>query len=178
MLVEVDVGNAPLRRGARRAAVALARHVAAKPSLRFAGLQAYYGRAQHINEVEKRRAAIETGIADVRQTIDLLKRQGLACEIVSGAGTGSYRWEAVSGVYNEVQAGSYCFMDVEYSLVEGFPREFRQSLFVLADGDEPRGPRARGRRRRSEGAVRRQGHAAASTASPASSSSARRTSTA
>ena len=38
----------------------------------------------------------------------------------------------MSGVYNEVQAGSYCFMDVEYGLVEGFPREFRQSLFVLA----------------------------------------------
>ena len=123
----------PLRRRARRGRrVALARHVAAQPGLRFAGLQAYYGRAQHINEVEKRRAAIQTGIADVRHTVDLLKRQGLACELVSGAGTGSYRWEAASGVYNEVQAGSYCFMDVEYNLVEGFPREFRQSLFVLA----------------------------------------------
>ena len=132
VLVEIDVGNARCGVAPGAAAVALARHVAAQPSLRFAGLQAYYGRAQHINEVEKRRAAIETGIADVRHTIDLLKRQGLACELVSGAGTGSYRWEAASGVYNEVQAGSYCFMDVEYNLVEGFPREFRQSLFVLA----------------------------------------------
>lgn len=132
VLVEIDVGNLRCGVAPGEPAVALARHVAAKSGLRFAGLQAYYGRAQHINEVEKRRAAIEQGIADVRQTIDLLERQGLACEIVSGAGTGSYRWEAVSGVYNEVQAGSYCFMDVEYGLVEGFPREFRQSLFVLA----------------------------------------------
>jgi 3-hydroxy-D-aspartate aldolase len=132
VLVEIDVGN--LRCGVLpgEPAVALARHVAAQRGLRFAGLQAYYGRAQHINEVETRRAAIETCIADVRQTVDLLKRQGLACELVSGAGTGSYRWEAASGVYTEVQAGSYCFMDVEYGLVEGFPREFKQSLFVLA----------------------------------------------
>jgi D-serine deaminase-like pyridoxal phosphate-dependent protein len=132
VLVEIDVGNVRCGVLPGEPAVALARHVAAQRGLRFAGLQAYYGRAQHINEVEKRRAAIETGIADVRQTIDLLKRQGLPCETVSGAGTGSYRWEAASGVYTEVQAGSYCFMDVEYGLVEGFPREFKQSLFVLA----------------------------------------------
>jgi len=132
VLVEIDVGNLRCGVPPGEPAVALARHVAARHGLRFAGLQAYYGRAQHINEVEKRRAAIETCIVDVRQTIDLLKRQALVCEMVSGAGTGSYRWEAASGVFNEVQAGSYCFMDVEYGLVEGFPREFRQSLFVLA----------------------------------------------
>jgi 3-hydroxy-D-aspartate aldolase len=132
VLVEIDVGNLRCGVAPGEPAVALAKHVASKRGLRFAGLQAYYGRAQHINDVEQRRAAIETCIADVRHTVDLLKRQGLACEMVSGAGTGSYRWEAASGVYNEVQAGSYCFMDVEYGLVEGFPREFRQSLFVLA----------------------------------------------
>jgi 3-hydroxy-D-aspartate aldolase len=132
VLVEIDVGNLRCGVPPGAPAVALARHVAAQPGLRFAGLQAYYGRAQHINEVEKRRAAIEACIADVRQTVDLLKRHGLACDTVSGAGTGSYRWEAASGVYTEVQAGSYCFMDVEYGLVEGFPREFKQSLFVLA----------------------------------------------
>ena len=132
VLVEIDVGNLRCGVAPGEPAVALARHVAGKRGLRFAGLQAYYGRAQHINEEDKRRAAIDTCIADVRHTVDLLKRQGLTCEMVSGAGTGSYRWEAASGVYNEVQAGSYCFMDVEYGLVEGFPREFRQSLFVLA----------------------------------------------
>src|SRR5262245_52982617 len=132
VLVEIDVGMGRCGVAPGEPALALARHVAAHPGLRFAGLQAYHGRAQHINEVDKRRAAIEAAIADVRHTVDLLKRHGLACETVSGAGTGSYRWEAASGVYTEVQAGSYCFMDVEYGLVEGFPREFEQSLFVLA----------------------------------------------
>jgi D-serine deaminase-like pyridoxal phosphate-dependent protein len=132
VLVEIDVGMGRCGVAPGEPALALARHVAAQPGLRFAGLQAYQGRAQHINEVEKRRAAIEAAIAEVRLTVDLLKGHGLPCEMVSGAGTGSYRWEAASGVYTEVQAGSYCFMDVEYSLVEGFPREFESSLFVLA----------------------------------------------
>ena len=112
------------RRGRRRARPAR-RGPAESPLCRPPG---HHGRAQHINQVEKRRAAIQTGIADVRNTVDLLKRQGLACELVSGAGTGSYRWEAASGVHNEVQAGSDCFMDVEYNLVEGLPCQFRQSL--------------------------------------------------
>ena len=178
VLVEIDVGNLRCGVAPGEPAVALARHVAAKRGLRFAGLQAYYGRAQHINEVEKRRAAIEQGIADVRQTIDLLKRQGLACEIVSGAGTGSYRWEAVSGVYNEVQAGSVLLHGRGVRPRRGIPARVQAVALRPGDGDEPRGPRARGRRRRAQGALRRQGHAAASTAWPTWSSCGRRTSTA
>ena len=159
VLVEIDVGNLRCGVAPGEPAVPLARHVAAQRGLRFAGLQAYYGRAQHINDAEKRRTAIETGIADVRQTVDLLERQGLACETVSGAGTGSYRWEVASGVFTEVQAGSYCFMDVEYGMVEGFPREFKQSLFVLATAMSRPVAGSCGGGRRAQGALRRQGHA-------------------
>jgi D-serine deaminase-like pyridoxal phosphate-dependent protein len=132
VLVEIDVGMARCGVPPGEPALALAREIAAQRGLRFAGLQAYHGRAQHIVDVEARRAAIEAAIADVRQTADLLKRHGLPCEMVTGAGTGTYRWEAASGVYSEVQAGSYCFMDVDYAVVEGFPREFEHALFVLA----------------------------------------------
>jgi 3-hydroxy-D-aspartate aldolase len=55
---------------------------------------------------------------------------------VTGAGTGTFQFEARSGVWNELQAGSYCFMDADYSLnlsEDGeFFDTFRQSLFVLA----------------------------------------------
>ena len=132
VLVEIDVGATRCGVAPGDPALDLARLVASRQGLRFAGLQAYQGRAQHINEESKRRSTIEAAIAEVRRTADLLKLNGLACEVVSGAGTGTYRWEAASGVYTEVQAGSYCFMDVEYGLVEGFPREFEQALFVLA----------------------------------------------
>jgi hypothetical protein len=113
-------------------ALALARLVAGQPGLRFAGLQAYQGRAQHIQDLEKRREAIDLAVEKVRATLELLERDGLRCEMVTGAGTGSYRFEAASGVYTELQAGSYVFMDVDYKRVQGFPSEFENALFVLA----------------------------------------------
>ena len=65
-----------------------------------------------------------------------MRQQGIACPIVGGAGTGTYELEAASGVYNEIQAGSYCFMDVDYAKnldASGAPvSTFRHSLFVLA----------------------------------------------
>jgi D-serine deaminase-like pyridoxal phosphate-dependent protein len=132
VLVEINVGANRCGVEPGEPALALARQIAAAPSLRFGGLQAYQGRAQHIYDFAKRREAIDAAIARVRETVELLGRHGLACERVTGAGTGSYRFEAQSGVYTELQAGSYAFMDADYKRVEGFPGEFENALFVLA----------------------------------------------
>jgi 3-hydroxy-D-aspartate aldolase len=132
VLVEVNVGMNRCGVEPGEPALALARLVAARNGLRFAGLQAYHGRAQHIQELVKRREVMEVAIGKVRETVELLSRHGLRCDIVSGAGTGTYRFEAASGVYTEIQAGSYIFMDVDYKRVEGFPNEFENALFVLA----------------------------------------------
>jgi D-serine deaminase-like pyridoxal phosphate-dependent protein len=58
---------------------------------------------------------------------------------VGGAGTGTFRHEAASGVYTEIQAGSYCFMDADYAANEDAP-PFRQSLFVLSQVMSTAGP--------------------------------------
>ena len=72
----------------------------------------------------------------IARTVEQLRQQGLDCPIVGGAGTGTFQIESVSGVYNEIQAGSYVFMDADYArnLDEaGAPiSTFRHSLFVLA----------------------------------------------
>ena len=64
----------------------------------------------------------------------LLAEHGIACPTVTGSGTGTYAFEAASGVYNEIQAGSYIFMDVDYAKndgEEGSPVDaFRHALFV------------------------------------------------
>lgn len=131
VLVEIDVGGG--RCGVRPGAdaVALAERIARSPHLRFVGLQAYHGRAQHIRDPGERRTAIEGACRDTAETIDALRRAGLACEIVGGAGTGTFPIEMASGVYTELQAGSYVFMDGDYAANEEAP-PFRQSLFVLA----------------------------------------------
>jgi D-serine deaminase-like pyridoxal phosphate-dependent protein len=134
VLVEINVGMDRCGVEPGEPALALAKAIASSPGLRFAGLQAYHGSAQHVREFGKRKEAIDTGIEKTRRTVELLTRHGLACELVSGAGTGTYRFEAASGVYNELQAGSYVFMDVDYAknlAPDGsLWSEFEHSLFI------------------------------------------------
>jgi D-serine deaminase-like pyridoxal phosphate-dependent protein len=99
--------------------------------LRFGGIQAYHGIAQHQRPSADRRALSAHAIELARATRDLLEDAGLRCETVTGAGTGSFPFEQGSGVYTELQPGSYVFMDADYARNEwdGFPR-FAQSLHV------------------------------------------------
>jgi 3-hydroxy-D-aspartate aldolase len=136
MLVEIEVGSGRCGVAPGEAAVALAERIAASRHLIFGGLQAYHGRAQHLAGWAERAAAISGAIEATRRTVDQLRQHGLPPAIVGGAGSGSFMLEAQSGVFNEVQAGSYVFMDSDYARIEGpdgakgLP--FRQSLFVLA----------------------------------------------
>ena len=133
VLVEVNVGANRCGVEPGEPAVRLAQSIAACRNLRFAGLQAYHGSAQHLRKVEERRAAIEQAVGRVRATVAALEKVGLKCEKVTGAGTGTYLFEATSGVYHELQAGSYIFMDVDYGKNDwtesGMPR-YEHSLFV------------------------------------------------
>jgi D-serine deaminase-like pyridoxal phosphate-dependent protein len=138
LAVLVDLHSEGIRAGVEPgpAALDLARRVADEPGLRFAGLQAYQGSAQHIRVFAERRAASERWIAAVATTKALLADNGLVCELVTGAGTGTHAFEGTSGVFNEIQPGSYTVMDVGYGLIlaeGGQPvTEFENSLFILA----------------------------------------------
>jgi D-serine deaminase-like pyridoxal phosphate-dependent protein len=103
----------------------------------FKGIQAYHGTAQHLPSHGERVDAIRKASEAVRMTRDALAAAGVACEIVGGAGTGTFRQEAASGLWNELQVGSYAFMDTDYAAIgdeHGGNRytEFEHSLFVLA----------------------------------------------
>ncbi len=112
----------------------IAHKISASDGLKFAGLQAYQGAAQHIRDYQERRRHLETAIAQARDTVAALQVAGLSCAIVAGAGTGSYYFEAASGVYNEMQCGSYIFMDADYQQVLDAAgkriSEFQNSLFI------------------------------------------------
>src|SRR6266436_4475069 len=135
---QVDAASGVARCGvpAGRDAALLARRVADAPNLKFRGLQAYHGRAQHMTAYQERAQAIAYAIDAVRETLDALAAENLSCEIIGGAGTGTFAIEAASGVYNELQVGSYVFMDTEYARIHGDDgrpyAEFEHSLFVLA----------------------------------------------
>ena len=133
-LVEIDVGAGRCGVPPGDEALALARRVASTDGLRFAGLQAYHGSAQHIRDYAERGRAVESAASMARTMVESLAREGIECETVAGAGTGTWQFEAASGVYNELQAGSYIFMDVDYAKnldASGAPfADFEHSLFV------------------------------------------------
>lgn len=135
-LVEIDVGAGRCGVPPGDAALALATAIEDAPGLVFAGLQAYHGSAQHIRDHGERKAAIDAAIALTKKTVDLLAVKGIQCPIVGGGGTGSFEMEAASGVYTELQAGSYIFMDADYARNRaegGGPFDtFEHALFVYA----------------------------------------------
>jgi 3-hydroxy-D-aspartate aldolase len=134
--VEVNMGGNRCGVEPGEPALDLARHVAEAPYLAFAGLQAYHGSAQHLRGWDERRQAIAQAADKAGHTRDLLARNGIACPTVTGAGTGTFEFEAASGVYTELQCGSYIFMDADYGRNldrEGAPtKAFEPSLFVWA----------------------------------------------
>jgi D-serine deaminase-like pyridoxal phosphate-dependent protein len=132
VFVEINVGQNRCGVAPGAAAVALALEIREHPALNFAGLQAYHGKAQHLRLPEERRQAIKSAVEAVKQTRDLIEAQGIKVGLITGAGTGTAALEAASGVYGELQAGSYLFMDADYAANQhdvSQPR-FEHSLFV------------------------------------------------
>ena len=70
-----------------------------------------------MDSYDDRKAKIEAVVAMVKEAVDLLEPAGLKPELISGGGTGSYYFESNSGVFNELQCGSYAFMDADYGRI-------------------------------------------------------------
>ena len=135
VMVEIDVGAHRCGVAPGMDAVELVKLIEDERSLNFIGLQAYQGGAQHIREFNDRKAAIEQATELTRDTVNALSKHGYTCQVVAGGGTGTHLFESTSGIYNEVQAGSYIFMDADYgknlNQAGEYDREFKNSLFVL-----------------------------------------------
>ena len=132
VFVELDVGQGRCGVPHAEGVVPLAQAIVRCPALRFAGLQAYHGKAQHLRTPEERGAALAATLAKVTQARALLEAAGLPTPLITGAGTGTFALEAASGVYGELQTGSYLFMDADYARNEpqaGQPR-FERALFI------------------------------------------------
>jgi len=132
--VEVDVGAGRCGVAPGEPAARLARAIADSPPLRFAGLQCYHGAAQHMRTPQARADAIAGACEAARASVRAIEAAGLRVERVTGAGTGSFVHELASGVFNELQAGSYVFMDRDYGDNQPGAGDvrFEHALFVRA----------------------------------------------
>ncbi|WP_018001113.1 3-hydroxy-D-aspartate aldolase BhcC [Paracoccus sp. N5] len=137
VFIEIDCGAGRCGVKTTPEVLEIARAVAAAPGLTFKGIQAYQGAMQHMDSYEDRKAKLDAAIAQVKDAVDALTAEGLKPEFVSGGGTGSYYFESNSGVYNELQCGSYAFMDADYGRIHDKDGkridqgEWENALFIL-----------------------------------------------
>jgi D-serine deaminase-like pyridoxal phosphate-dependent protein len=135
VIVDIDPGIRRTGVSSPGAAVALAKAIAAAPSLQFAGVQFYCGAHQHIASFAERRAAIAERTQYLQSVIEALGAANLKPALVTGGGTGTHAIDAELGVFNELQVGSYVFMDRQYNecdLRGEAKAPFETSLFVDA----------------------------------------------
>lgn len=135
VIIEVQVGG--LRCGVEPGdpVVNLAKTIVSLPGINFKGLLCYHGINQHTRSAEDRKKTVEQVAEKVRTTVEALKAAGIECNYVTGGGTGSFKYEAASKVFTEVEPGSYLMMDADYgkNLAEdgNFSTDFQQSLYIL-----------------------------------------------
>ncbi|NGM44692.1 DSD1 family PLP-dependent enzyme [Rhodobacter sp. SGA-6-6] len=135
--VEIDCGAGRCGVKTTPEVVEIAKAIDAAPGLKFTGIQAYQGAMQHMDSYDDRKAKLDAAIAQVKDAVAGLKVAGLEPELVSGGGTGSYYFESNSGVYNELQCGSYAFMDADYGRIHDAEGkridkgEWENALFIL-----------------------------------------------
>ena len=135
VLVDIDPGIARTGVASAEAAVALATVISKSAKLEYRGVQFYCGSQQHIESYTDRRAAIVERTAYLQQVIAALTDAGFAPPIVTGSGTGTHRIDLELGVFSELQAGSYVFMDKQYldcDIADGAEPPFEVSLSVDA----------------------------------------------
>lgn len=136
VLVDLDPGMGRTGIACGEPALELGKYIDEKcAALTFAGLQMYIGNCMHIQGFDARRAKYVELLENGIKTRALFESQGIAVDVFTGGGTGTFDIEPGVGALTEIQAGSYAFMDVEYREIGGQAGEifddFQTALFVL-----------------------------------------------
>lgn len=133
VLPEVDVGQGRCGVTSTDELLRLTADIASHDALRFGGLQAYHGGAQHLAAWDERKQAAQRTTEATAAYVRDLEKRGIRCATVTGAGTGTAEFDAASGVFTELQPGSYIFMDRHYGSLEwAGALQWRHSLFIAA----------------------------------------------
>ena len=134
VVIDIDLGMGRTGVASVEQAVAVGAALAAQPSLKLIGVQGYGGHWQHMNGADARTAAVADGIGKLSEAASALRAQGHEITLMTGGGTGTFSADAAQGVLNEIQAGSYAFMDREYREALGSDEDgaFETSLTVQA----------------------------------------------
>ena len=131
VFVEIDIGHGRCGVSGAAAVLPLVEAIKRHPRLEFRGVQAYHGSLQHLRSFEERREKSALAAARAAEVVTELEAAGVHCAEVTGGGSGSAEFDFASGVFTEVQAGSYAFMDRDYADNEyGGAIGFEHAMFL------------------------------------------------
>lgn len=134
VLIEIDVGGNRCGVTNSHDALELAELIINSSHLTFGGLQAYHGAAQHLRMPKEREATVESAAQIVRDVKATLTNADIECDIVTGGGTGTFMHDKNYDDWDELQCGSYAFMDADYGKNKFNEKEdgtgFDHSLFI------------------------------------------------
>ena len=116
-------------------AVELAQLIESLPNVTFVGLQSYDGAAAHTAPFEARSTRTKMTMGKAVETRAMIERAGIACPLVTGGSTGTYRFDSENPGITELQPGSFVFMDMEYGQIGGPDggeyRDFKNAMTVV-----------------------------------------------
>ena len=136
VLIEMDVGQGRCGVAGPEQALSLAEAISHANSLRLKGLQGYQGKLQSLVDYGERRGAVRAALDKLLRGAQMLKDRGFQVQVLTGGGTGSLMIDLEFGGLNELQPGSYVFMDSSYRRIgwddKAAHSPFANSLSVLA----------------------------------------------
>jgi D-serine deaminase-like pyridoxal phosphate-dependent protein len=130
VLVEVNVGMNRCGVEAGDDALKLVQKVTKMPGLSFFGFQAYEGHLVMYGTHDERKAKVEEAMAPLIETRRAVEAAGFEVQAISGGGTGTFDITAQIDGFDEIQAGSYVFMDAKYGSVDGPDQRFAPAIFL------------------------------------------------
>ncbi|NOT27067.1 MAG: DSD1 family PLP-dependent enzyme [Acidobacteria bacterium] len=128
VLVDVNVGQ--MRCGVRpgHGVVRLARQAAEVAGVELRGVMGYEGHLMGVGDRKERELRTREAMGGLVESAEMLRAEGLACDVVSGGGTGTYDISGRVPGITEIQAGSYVVMDSDYGQLDV---PFEQAFWVL-----------------------------------------------
>ncbi len=128
-LVEYEIGMNRCGVSSKEEVLSLAKLIQKCPHLVFEGIQAYAGHISHMTDENERKEKTEENSKKIKTLLEYLSLNRISVNVLSGGSTGTSEIKAKEGLYTELQAGSYLFMDSTYGELK---LPFENSLFLLS----------------------------------------------
>jgi len=132
MLVSIDVGMDRTGALPGQPVLDLARLISKTKGVTFKGVMGYEGHLLTIWPLEEKERQSRDAMGRMLDSVRLVERDGIAVEIVSGGGSGTYMTTGLVEGMTEVQAGGGCFLDRFYGEECHMEDEFEYALTVVS----------------------------------------------